>query len=76
MIPEFTEEELDLEIRSLRNGKGRDKAGITAELLKSSGRQLKHEILQLFNKVLKMQSEPPESWRASYITVLFKDGDA
>eukprot|EP00973_Karenia_brevis_P030253 4169875-Karenia_brevis.AAC.1 len=75
-IDEITEAELDEQIGKLKRGKSRDKAGITAELFKASGKQLKSAILTLFNDILNSELMPPESWRTTCITVLFKGGDA
>eukprot|EP00959_Pyramimonas_sp_CCMP1952_P292411 6115634-Pyramimonas_sp.AAC.1 len=50
-------------IRSMKDGKCKDSAGVVAEMLKHSGRKLREGILPLFNAVLHPDKEPPESRR-------------
>ena len=72
---EFTRAEIQREIKKLKSGKSRDRAGVCAEMLKNGGDLLMDAILQLFNDLLKPNSLPPGLWRESSITVLFKSGD-
>ena len=74
-IPVFTENELMKALKSLKNGKCKDTAGIKAEMLKNTGCRTRKVLLDLFNSILQGTSETPKSWRKSVITVLYKSGD-
>ena len=72
----FTMEELTREMKTLKGGKSADCSGIVAEMLKCPSEALSHALLELYNSLLLSQALPPESWRRSTISVIFKDGDA
>jgi hypothetical protein len=74
-VPAFTENELLKALRSLKNGKCKDTAGIRAEMLKNIGDGTRKVLLDLFNSILQGTMETPESWKRSVITVLYKSGD-
>ena len=71
----FTMHELVGELRSLKGGKCPDGAGIVAEMLKDAGLELRTCFLNLFNAILCSQALPPQRWRHSTISVIFKSGD-
>ena len=68
-------EELVDEMKSLKGGKCPDGAGIVAEMLKNPGLELRTCFLNLFNSILFSQAVPPQRWRHSTISVIFKNGD-
>ena len=75
-VEPFTMEELVSELRSLKSGKCPDSAGLVAEMLKDPSPALASAFLSLFNSVLCTGALPPERWRTSVTTVIFKAGDA
>ena len=74
-IPAFTESELLKALRTLKNGKCKDSAGVRAEMLKNTGDKTRKVLLDLYNAVLQGSMETPKSWKKSVITVLYKSGD-
>eukprot|EP00959_Pyramimonas_sp_CCMP1952_P400890 8400260-Pyramimonas_sp.AAC.1 len=59
----------------LRNGKCKVTAGITAELLKAGGDVIESHLSKLSDDIITPGREPPEQWRRSTITVIYKSGD-
>ena len=59
----------------LKSGKCKDTAGITAELLKAGGDVIESHLLKLFNDIITPGQEPPEQWRRTTISVIYKSGD-
>ena len=74
-IPPFTDDELHQAVKQLRNGRCKDTAGLTAELLKAGGRTIEQHLLKLFNDILAPEQTPPEQWRRTTISVIHKSGD-
>ena len=62
-------------MKHLKNGRCRDTAGLTAELLKAGGETIVQHLLKLFNDILTPDQTPPEQWRRTTISVIFKSGD-
>ena len=48
---------------------------MVAELLKDGGDVVCNAIAVIFNDILMQDRKPPDEWRESRITVLFKKGD-
>ena len=74
-IPPFTCDELDRALRHLRNGKSCDTTGIIAEMIKQGNDALHQHLLQLYNDILKPDAIPPQQWRHTTITIIYKSGD-
>ena len=74
-IPPFTLDELDKALRQLRNGKTCDTTGIIAEMLKEGNDVLHRHLLRLYNDLLKPNAVPPQHWRHTTITIIYKSGD-
>ena len=75
-IDQFTLQELDTALKQLKNKKAPDKSGIIAEMLKNGGEALKHALLELYNEIIKPNATPPQQWKRTQITVIYKSGDA
>ena len=74
-ITPFSAEELDKALSQLRSGRCRDTNGILAEMLKEGGGNLRSHLLQLYNDVTSQHSTPPQQWKQTTISVLYKSGD-
>ena len=74
-IPPFTLNELNVAITQLRNGRCRDTTGLLAEMLKLGGDTLRKHLLQLYNDILQPDAQPPDAWKQSTISIIFKSGD-
>ena len=74
-IPAFTWKEFQAELNGMKFGKSADRAGISAEMLKHGGEALGRTLLKLFNDIILPDAVPPEAWRRTSLTVIFKDGD-
>jgi len=74
-IPPFTAGELEEAVRHLRNGRSKDGAGVIAEMIKAGGEALIAVLLDLFNQVIAQNGSPPQTWRQTTITVLYKSGN-
>ena len=55
---DWTAQDLDKVLKSLKDGKAKDAHGHTYELFKHAGKDLKHSLLQLFNLIKKKQVYP------------------
>ena len=71
-IPEFTQDEVQTAIDSLKNGKSSDSNGIRAEDIKTCDDTTKEMIRQIFNEVVKQEDFTPETWRRIHIEVIYK----
>ena len=71
----FTNEEVHRALKGMKRGKAGDSHGLVAELLKDGGDSLRSAIAMLFNDVASNKAPPPEAWKESRITVIFKKGD-
>ncbi len=60
----------------MAKGKAADKSGIVVEMLQAGGCKLAELMATTFSQLLLDELEPPDSWKQSLITVLFKKGDA
>ena len=60
-IPEFTQEEVQAAIDTLKRGKASDNNGIRAEDIKTCDATTKEIIRQIFNEVLKQDECTPET---------------
>ena len=69
--PFWTIHELKIAIRRLKNDKGGDEVGLTAELLKHVPNEFLDALLRLCNDVL-YTGEPPTSWSRTLFTMLPK----
>ena len=69
--PIWTIHETEAAIWRLRNGKGGDEVGLTAELLKHVPHEFLDALLRLYNDVL-YTGEPPASWSKTLFTMLPK----
>ena len=69
--PISTIQEMKAAIQRLKNGKGGDEVGLTAELLKHVPHEFLDALLRLYNDVL-YTGEPPASWSKSLFTMLPK----
>ena len=74
-VSDFTEHELMKALKTLKNGKCKDTAGIRAEMLKNTGSSMRNVLMDLFNSILHGTLEAPKAWKHSVITVLYKNGD-
>jgi len=74
-ITPFSAEELDKALSQLRSGRCRDTNGVLAEMLKEGGGNLRSHLLQLYNDVTSQHSTPPQQWKQTTISVLYKSGD-
>ena len=45
-------------------------------MLKNGGEALKHALLELYNEIIKPNATPPQQWKRTQITVIYKSGDA
>ena len=75
VVPIFTEHELVKALKTLKNGKCADTAGIRAEMLKNTGDRTRKVLLDVYNSILQGTLDTPTSWRKSVIKVLYKSGD-
>ena len=62
-IPHFTLDELENVMKHMKKGKGKDRNGIIAEMIKDGNHDLQIALLNLFNDVLHPQAVPPEAWK-------------
>ena len=72
----FTKDDLQKAIGKLKKGKAQNAAGVVAKMIKKGGSDLRTEILDLFNDILDPQAVPPDSWKKTRLTVIFKKGDS
>ena len=74
-IQPFDLSELRGEIKNLRSKRAKDTAGVVAEMLKEGKEAIEDILLRLFNAILSGKADPPEAWKESIMTVLYKKGD-
>ena len=74
-LEKITADELSSALRAMKCGKARDDAGVIVELIKSGSDKLREAILHLFNDVLHADQAPPEKWKRTRLTMIFKKGD-
>ena len=74
-MPEFTKNEVQAAIDSLKKGKASDSNGIRAEDIKACGEATKEMIRQIFNEVPNQEDCTPTTWRRIRIKVIRKKGD-
>ena len=74
-VEAFTLQDLEVCIRRLKRRKAKDDSGITAELLKDASPEFLQLVPALFNDVLYSHAPPPDAWRKTRLTVIFKKGD-
>ena len=74
-LEQFTTKEVHAALKNMKRGKAGDKSGLVAELLKDGGNGVNAAIALLFNDILDSASPPPEVWKESRISVIFKQGD-
>ena len=74
-ISPFSLAEVEREVKQMKRGKAKDGAGLAGEMIKDGGHFLLQTLVRLFNEVLRPDAEPPSKWKASLVTVIFKDGD-
>ena len=74
-VNDFTLDEIQEQIRLLKNNRSCDNARVIAEMIKHAGTPMATEITQLFNDLLHARSEAPSDWYITRFRVLFKKGD-
>ena len=74
-VDPFSDDELDAALKQLRNGRCQDTTGLLAEMLKAGGPTLHSHLLRLFNDVTRPSATPPDQWRQTTISVIYKSGD-
>ena len=72
----FTKEEVQAQLKNLKNGKSADAKGIICEMLKHGGGELASLLADMFTDILSPSSKCPQNWRETTIKVLFKKGNA
>ena len=72
MVPPFDQSELQKALLQLKNGRSPDGTGVLAEMLKAGGAPLASILLDLYNHILSPDSLPPNSWKKTVMTVIFK----
>ena len=73
--PLWTMNELTAAIRRLKNDKGGDEVGLTAEVLKHAPHEFLDALLRLYNDVF-YTGEPPVSWSKTLFTMLPKKSES
>ena len=74
-IPPFTYNELDTELKKLKDGRCADTNGAFVEMIKKGGETIRNVLLDLFNEVIKQDQQAPEQWKQNMLTIVFKKGD-
>ena len=74
-IPLFTPEEVSDAIKRLRSNRCPDQCGVVAEMLKAGSGVLVDVLCSLYNQIVQPDAPPPESWKRSMVTVIYKSGD-
>ena len=69
----FSTEEIEKEVKTLKNRKSPGHDNISNEMLKYGGGELVLKITQMFQNIL-TQCEIPKSWKESFIIPIFKKG--
>ena len=69
----LSKEEVEKELRSLKNGKSPGPDNISNEMLKNGGTEFTLHLTQLFQQILKL-CPVPKAWKESIIILLFKKG--
>ena len=70
--PDWTLENLEVVLKSLKNGKARDPMGFTNEIFKERGIDLKRSILKLMNQI-KNELKPVQFLALANITTIYKN---
>eukprot|EP00973_Karenia_brevis_P079716 11061442-Karenia_brevis.AAC.1 len=68
-------DEVTNELSKMAKRKTGDRAGIVVEMLQQGTLLLREIIAEMLTKVLQFEWPPPDSWRRSFVTVLYKKGD-
>ena len=71
----FRLDELHAALKVMKKGKAQDQVGIIAEMLKDGSDHLLDLILDVFSDVLMLRGMPPNKWKQTKLTVIFKKGD-
>ena len=71
----ITPKEVRAQLRTMKNNKASDDAGIVSELLKEASESMIEAIADIFTEILTSEAPLPTSWKQSFIKVLFKKGD-
>jgi hypothetical protein len=74
-IEDITEDEVRIQLNKMKKHKAGDSAGSVAEMLQYGSQELCGILAKLFSKILRFELEPPEAWKESLISVLYKKGD-
>ena len=69
---EFTEDEIRIEVRNLKNGKACGTDKILNDFIKSTFSEMKHIYVEVFNRILN-EGYIPESWTIGMISPIFKN---
>lgn len=70
----ITEEELEMALKKMKNGKSPGHDRITVEMVKKMGEKGKKVLLDLYNKIWTME-EMPSEWEIGQIVPIYKKGD-
>ena len=71
-IEDITEGEVRMQLKKMRKNKSGDSAGLVVEMLQYGSQELCGILAKLFSKILRFELEPPEAWKESLISVLYK----
>ena len=74
-IPLSHTEEVHQAIKQFKNGKCKDAAGITADMLKAGGTRMEQHLQCSFNDILQSDCLPPEQWRRTTMSVICNSAD-
>jgi hypothetical protein len=74
-VEDITTDEIEKQIKQLRNDKAADQKGIIAEMMKQSGERFMEVVADLFNDIIQLRGGVPETWRKTRLRVLFKKGN-
>lgn len=72
IVEPFQFDELHAALRTMKNGKAKDQAGLIAEMLKDGSTHLLKLIVEVFNDILMLRGTPPDAWKQTKLTVNFK----
>ena len=72
---EFSMEEFQAAVKTMKRHKAGDDAGVVAEIIKDDSPLLQQTILERFYEVLMLKDAAPSSWKSLRLCVIYKKGD-
>ena len=75
-ILEFTTDEIQKAIKTLKKGKAADAKGVNAEMLMNCDEETKELTRDTFNMIIEQNTQTPSTWKEATTKVIHKKGES